>query len=410
MGIAQAIGDGTMRWQSMLVPAALVALLACGNDGTTPRTVTEVSIPSGTRLFINQEVQLRVSPRDQKGRVMYAVGCSWSGSDPTVVAVAENGTITGISAGSATVTATCDGVRGSALVEVRGLILEEVNSGPGELRGLWGISETDVFAVGGEGGCWDVNLCFGYGIILHYGGTSWDTMSASEETEVLTGVWGSSASDVFAVGEGGTILHYDGATWTMTLEGKSLNDIWGSSAEDVFAAGEGILHFDGETWSAVPVPEGSPPLTGVWGSSSTDVFAVGFFGTILHYDGLAWTRMPATFTEENLLDVWGTSGENVFAVGEGGTVLHFDGLEWVKMSVPATDDLTGIWGLSANDVYVVGTSLPLPRALRSSILHYDGTGWRVVESEIQNSLFGLWGTAEGVFFAGAGPTVLRLKQ
>ena len=399
-----------MRWKDMIVLAALVALLACEDDGTMHRRVTEVSIPSGIRLFINQEVQLRASPRDQKGSVMYAVGCSWSGSDPTVVAVAENGTITGISAGSAEVTATCEGVPGSALVEVRDLILEQVNSGPGELHGLWGISGTDVFAVGGEGGCWDVNVCFGYGIILHYGGTSWDTVSVPEEVELLTGVWGSSASDVFAVGEEGTVLHYDGATWTMTLEGKTLNDIWGNSAEDVFATGEGILHYDGQTWSAVPVHEGSPPLNGVWGSSGSDVFAVGLFGTILHYDGLAWTRMPVTFNEENLLDVWGTSRDNVFAVGEGGTVLHYDGLEWVKMPVPATDNLTGIWGPSASDVYVVGTSLPFPRILRSSILHYDGTGWGVVESEIRDSLFGLWGTTEGVFFAGAGPTVLRLKQ
>jgi hypothetical protein len=43
----------------------------------------------------------------------------------------------------------------------------------------------------------------------------WSAMD-SGTTEDLYGVWGSSASDVFAVGWNGTILHYDGSTWTST--------------------------------------------------------------------------------------------------------------------------------------------------------------------------------------------------
>ena len=35
----------------------------------------------------------------------------------------------------------------------------------------------------------------------------------------LAAVWGSSASDVWAVGSGGTIIHYDGKTWTPTPSG-----------------------------------------------------------------------------------------------------------------------------------------------------------------------------------------------
>jgi hypothetical protein len=63
------------------------------------------------------------------------------------------------------------------------------------------------------------------------------------------GVWGSSGSDVFAVGNYGTIVHYDGATCTAMSSGTSvwLSGVWGSSGSDVFAVGEGgtILHYDG---------------------------------------------------------------------------------------------------------------------------------------------------------------------
>jgi hypothetical protein len=36
----------------------------------------------------------------------------------------------------------------------------------------------------------------------------------SGATEDLHAVWGFSATDVYAVGAGGTILHYDGAVWS----------------------------------------------------------------------------------------------------------------------------------------------------------------------------------------------------
>jgi hypothetical protein len=54
-----------------------------------------------------------------------------------------------------------------------------------------------------------------YGTILHYDGSIWTPMT-SGTTNGLGGVWGSSGSDVFAVGSGGTILHYDGIVTTTT--------------------------------------------------------------------------------------------------------------------------------------------------------------------------------------------------
>jgi len=50
----------------------------------------------------------------------------------------------------------------------------------------------------------------------------------------LIGVWGSSGSDVFAVGDGGTILHYNGSAWS-TMNGgtaPSLSAAWGNSGSD----------------------------------------------------------------------------------------------------------------------------------------------------------------------------------
>jgi hypothetical protein len=69
----------------------------------------------------------------------------------------------------------------------------------------------------------------------------------------------------------------------MTGAGDDLYGIWGTSSTDVFAVGANgaVLHYDGNTWDSMPtgVKYG---LTGVWGSSGTDVFAVGTYGMILY--------------------------------------------------------------------------------------------------------------------------------
>ena len=51
---------------------------------------------------------------------------------------------------------------------------------------------------------------------------------SSNTTERLYGIWGSSPSDVFAVGWHGTILHYDGLVEAQ-LFGDPLSRLWGGS-------------------------------------------------------------------------------------------------------------------------------------------------------------------------------------
>jgi hypothetical protein len=261
-----------------------------------------------------------------------------------------------------------------------------------DLADIWGSSSSDVFGVG-----W-------YGTILHYNGSTWSAMSSATTSE-LNCVWGTSSSDVFAVGWSGTILHYNGSTWSAMSSGtttylNTLNAVWGTSSSDVFAVGSDgtILHYNGSTWSAMS--SGSKGyLTCVWGSSSSDVFAVGWSGKILHYDSSTWSAMSSGATTD-LHAVWGTSSSNVFAVGNDGTILHYDGNAWTLMSSGTSGNLRGVWGNSGSDVFVVGAS--------GITLHYDGSGWAVMASGTTNALYGIWGTsASDVFAVGRYGTILR---
>ena len=73
---------------------------------------------------------------------------------------------------------------------------------------------------------------------------------------------------------------------TLGVPSSTFYAIWGSSSTDVYAVGDGgtILHYDGNTWSNMPSGT-SDTLSAVWGSSSSDVYTVGTNGIILHYSG-----------------------------------------------------------------------------------------------------------------------------
>ena len=152
------------------------------------------------------------------------------------------------------------------------------------LLAIWGTSATDVFAVG--------NL----GIILHYNGTAWLPMSSGISGADLTAVWGISPAEVYAVGFAGNILKYNGTNWSSMTSNVTAHiyDIWGSSASDIYAVGAGgmILHYDGITWSTIANPGSSGfAYRGIWGSSATDIFIVVDSGMIRHsVNGTDWTR------------------------------------------------------------------------------------------------------------------------
>jgi|GEM_PF-2734671 len=264
------------------------------------------------------------------------------------------------------------------------------------LLSVWGSSSTNVFAVGGE---------TPVQTILHYDGNTWSSMD-SVNSNRLNGVWSSSSSDVFAVGQNGTILHYDGSTWSAMDSGtaETLWSVWGNAGSDVFAAGSygTILHYNGSTWT--PMNSGTTIiLWSVWGSSGSDVFAVGDNGTILHYNGSVWARMTSG-TTNYLNGIWGSSGSDVFVVGGNITriILHYDGYAWSTMESGSKWAFYAVWGSSGSDVFAVGND-----DIGGAIYYYNGSSWsRMTTSSA--GLSGIWGNSGvDVFAVGSEGTILR---
>lgn len=124
-------------------------------------------------------------------------------------------------------------------------------------------------------------------------GTMWETAYRTGCT--VRGVHGTSSTHVIAVGGCGdrsVVWRYDGTQWT-ELESFDLAPplaavVAFDTGDIVVAGGAGSARFDTTSWS---IDEGA---VGTWlsGTSASDVWLSGTFTSVQHFDGASWSRLP----------------------------------------------------------------------------------------------------------------------
>ena len=160
---------------------------------------------------------------------------------------------------------------------------------------------------------------------MHYDGSSWSTQPSGTGYDLLS-VWGTSATDVFAVGVAATILHYDG-TWAPEVSPYPFGfaAAWGLPPGYGYALSSHsfvVIEYDGFDWYYQTPPE-TDGLSGIWANSLSAVFVVAFDGAIGIFDGDDW--YGGSGWVQSLSDVWGAASNDVFAVGFSGDIFHLRG-------------------------------------------------------------------------------------
>ncbi len=223
---------------------------------------------------------------------------------------------------------------------------------------IWafGFGPDDVYAVGEQG------------TALRYDGATWVEMATGIEDD-LWGIWGASPDDLWAVGgeiDTGppVLLHFDGESWTsqtvppLDRESTALLKIWGTSNDHIFAVGQTglILEYDGNDWQQIDAGT-ADDLVSLWGTGPEEIVAVGgrTNGTIATYNGTQWTSRSAA-------PLPGLNG--VFPLQEGeyliggligsAAVYNVNTDNYQTETTPTARTIHAIWHNGANTTYAVG--------------------------------------------------------
>jgi PKD domain len=316
------------------------------------------------------------------------------------------------------------------------------------LRGIWGNNGHDVFAVGGyrtilhyDGTAWTPQ-----GVL----DPTTNTISFQDPHVSLFGVWGITASgqlDVFAVGSvitsggaanaGEKIYHYSSSdpVWremaAPSPTGGAVSGLWGTSRNDVYAVGAGgvVAHYDGTTWTTLPTHIPSGALYRIWGNPATgDLVVAASVGAFHSADrGATWQAVNLVPNSVNItMGVWGTDSGDVFVAGAAqnpgasALVAHSSdsGANWPQVwttptnTLPSAPVLSGIAGRNAQDIFAVGGGGAINGVVftTSTILHYDGVGWTAQPSGTSNRLSDVWAGGPYAFAVGVNGTIVSLRQ
>ena len=104
--------------------SATITAASEGKSGTAAITVTSVPVASVTvspapgSVQAGQTLQLTATPKDVNGNPLTGRTITWSSSNTSVATVSASGLVTGVVAGSATITATSEGQSGTSAITV----------------------------------------------------------------------------------------------------------------------------------------------------------------------------------------------------------------------------------------------------------------------------------------------------
>jgi hypothetical protein len=244
------------------------------------------------------------------------------------------------------------------------------------------------------------------------------------------GVWSSSASNVWAATEQGTLLHYDGSSWTQVggiAEYGGAHMFWGTANDLWLSNLTNTWHWNGTTWTSTDIARGKLGGAGTtpWTVSADESFewngaqwlahtGPGFTPLAIGGNGTTLIAVSETGSIAQWLgNAWGTSDTGSHAgnaavvidsthlvVAQNGTVAFWDNGTWTIRTPPVTANWQQIAATSLSDVWV---------ASFGRRYHWNGNAWSAADDANGAFPVALSLTASGLLVADANAE-LRLRN
>jgi len=153
-------------------------------------------------------------------------------------------------------------------------------------------------------------------------------------------IWGTSSNDLYVVGNGGNIAHYNGTSWQKVNSGTTtnINDIWGfyddnTSQKNILCAVSNritagdykILVIENNTVDSITWNT-NRRVQSIWFEDNLKIFASGG-GVFINNGDNKWyeqNELPLISTNR----IRGTAKNDVFVGGDFGLLAHYNGLNW----------------------------------------------------------------------------------
>jgi hypothetical protein len=177
-------------------------------------------------------------------------------------------------------------------------------------------------------------------------------------------IWGMSSNDMYAVGDYGNIVHWDGKRWTKIESGTQLHllDIIGGHDERIYISGSNntdskgiLLSIDKQNKAEIIVeseildidhlfkPKLYGELATVWIDNHDNIYTGG--NLIFRQRFGVWNylkSLPENYINGNANTYYrgfvnrirGRSSNDFWIIGERNTLKHFNGINWVQIGLP----------------------------------------------------------------------------
>ena len=191
----------------------------------------------------------------------------------------------------------------------------------------------------------DDNNIWAAGIPIHWDGEKWtyyhlwDMGILNADDGGVEHIWATSPDNIYFVGNKGSIVHYDGSTFTKMESGTTcrLEDVWGIDDNHIWAVGTEtnnsrsvILFYNGKEWKTLHDTDNERKCwsNSVWTDSPYLLFLNGGSGRYLFNLMQEKLSKYESAGEWFGYDVYGTAYNDIFASTAGSELLHFNGSTW----------------------------------------------------------------------------------
>jgi hypothetical protein len=277
----------------------------------------------------------------------------------------------------------------------------------GALVSVWGSSASDFYVGDQLNALWHTTN----------GGASFTSQSLpnpSAQAVGITSVWGSSATNVYVCSEGTLYHSTDGSTFIATA--YSCWAVWGTSASDVWALGyaTGLQHAtDGATFTA-NAELVNDSLNCIFGTSPSDIYVSGSPSSDGSGVYTAWHASDAS--------IFGAASVGAAAISNGygancgyspsvGTAYTFNGSSiyettqsgssWTLLTTLTGFTPSAIGGSGPTDLWLLGAAGALYHAT-------SGSAWSAVSSGSTATFYQMWVSPDGSYWiVGTADTLLH---